>query len=249
MDSVATPMKSRLFDIAITLLQKGFVPIPCEYQGKRPLPGWKWRDAVPTEAQLSILKETLCNLGLRLDKLGVVDIDGPEGADYAMQHFEEAGVIAKTGRGRQWFYRLDEPLPNRIKIAGLPIDFKCGPGSYVIIPPSRHANGSWYEWIKKGELTEFNPTWLPPEGPPANEDSTPTNRYRIRRYMRQIDSIDGQGGDNGAYRAACALIQKFELSFEEAIEEMRIWNAYLESPWPEHRLRYKLNEAIKNRPR
>lgn len=66
---------------------------------------------------------------------------------------------AKTGSGGyHYFFRYQEGLRNRVGI--LPgLDFKTD-GGYIVAPPSVHASGGHYEWIKNdGEIAAL-PDWL-----------------------------------------------------------------------------------------
>lgn len=66
------------------------------------------------------------------------------------------GPVARTGKGYH-FYLKPQHTSNRAGLlAGL--DYR-GDGGYVVAPPSLHVNGTRYEWLKKGRLTDA-PEWL-----------------------------------------------------------------------------------------
>jgi len=59
-------------------------------------------------------------------------------------------------------------------------------------------------------------------------------------------SISGQRGDAAAFRAAVALVRGFELSEEEALPLLSLWNKDCLPPWREKDLRHKLSWAAKS---
>lgn len=59
-------------------------------------------------------------------------------------------------------------------------------------------------------------------------------------------SISGQRGDAAAFRAAVALVRGFELSEEEALPLLSLWNKDCLPPWREKDLRHKLRWAAKS---
>jgi hypothetical protein len=93
------------------------------------------------------------NIGLRLDDLIVLDVDGPEGAD-SLAALEQqhgmliAGAQQRTGSGGGWHYVFQavEGVGKRIRfMPGL--DLLTGAGAYVVVEPSLHASGGSYHWV------------------------------------------------------------------------------------------------------
>jgi Bifunctional DNA primase/polymerase, N-terminal len=96
------------------------------------------------------------NIGLATGQLfDVLDLDGPEGVAalqaFAHQHDLELparGPVARSGRPEAgWHYYL---APTRLgRRHGLlnHVDYQ-GPGGYVVAPPSRHASGHTYRWVR-----------------------------------------------------------------------------------------------------
>lgn len=114
------------------------------------------------------------NLGLRTGEVcDVVDIDvggleeihrfatpGWEGFDLLTNDQKALGTwdgpVVRTGRGYH-FYLRPQNTNNRAHM--LPnVDYR-GTGGYVVVPPSMHVNGTRYEWLRKGRLTDL-PDWL-----------------------------------------------------------------------------------------
>ena len=69
---------------------------------------------------------------------------------------------------------------------------------------------------------------------------------RCRLYLEKIPPcIAGQGGDKQLYATACAIFWDFALSEAEGMTLLHEYNTRCLPPWPESRLTYKMNEALK----
>ncbi len=67
---------------------------------------------------------------------------------------------------------------------------------------------------------------------------------RARAYLACLPvSVQGQGGHNAAFRAACVLVHGFALSEQEALPLLLEWNTRCLPPWTEAELRHKLRSA------
>lgn len=72
-------------------------------------------------------------------------------------------------------------------------------------------------------------------------------RDRARAYLAHLPvSVQGQGGHDAAFRAACVLVNGFALGEHEALPLLLEWNAQCLPPWTEAELRHKLRSAAKN---
>ena len=219
--------------------------------GKISLIRWRHRGPLSESELRRYFLGTKNNLAIRLDNLAVADCDTPEAETYVREHFGPTGWIQKSGSGGSHrIYRTTQTLRNRTNISDLGLDFKTGPGAYLVMPPSSHHSSGLYEILSAKALGVFDPSWLPPNNAlqtlPPIEDSRERRRFRCRRYLAKLRSTTGQGGDTQLFRAACIAVQKFNLPADEAMEEMRIFNAYnCDPPWPESRLHYKVQEALR----
>jgi hypothetical protein len=80
----------------------------------------------------------------------VLDVDGPQGhaalSQWAAEHrLRLDGPLARSGRG--WHYYLQASgARNRIGLLDH-VDWR-GRGGYVVAPPSRHASGRPYRWVR-----------------------------------------------------------------------------------------------------
>lgn len=90
------------------------------------------------------------NVGIVMDEYRyVIDIDPRNGGDDTWEQIKSQGhddgpVCLTGGGGMHIFGRAIAPL--RAGEVGTGIDFKAGPGAYVVAAPSLHASGKCYEW-------------------------------------------------------------------------------------------------------
>jgi hypothetical protein len=124
------------------------------------------------------------NVGLRTGVvMDVADIDSAEGRD-GLRHLlggtMPPGPAIRTGGGGWHFWFRPTGYGNRVRL--LPgLDWR-GAGGYVVAPPSRHASGSIYTWLRRpGDLLPARPPMLParppmpPDGPSMPPVSPPTS--------------------------------------------------------------------------
>jgi P4 family phage/plasmid primase-like protien len=71
-------------------------------------------------------------------------------------------------------------------------------------------------------------------------------KRRARLYLDKVPpAVSGQGGHNQTFRAACVLVQGFNLSAEEAMPLLKEWNESCQPPWAGKELLHKLRSAEK----
>ena len=238
-------------------LANGFDITPVVKGGKRPLRK-NWPNI---HTSLDEFKHNYkeCNLGLKTTGLTVVDIDKPSLLKEAIKSYGRTNRICQTGSQGYHLYYRGESGGNRIRINGVEIDIRSGSGGYAVVAPS--FTTAPYRWLRLGEPApwkssshgEATARACQPisQSTQKSQETIPTNlnpgekRRRARAYIATIESIAGQGGDNQLFRAACTLVQRFELPQEEALEELLIWNEQgnAQPPWSCDRLIYKVNQA------
>jgi hypothetical protein len=123
----------------------------------------------------------LANVAIRtgvVSGLLVVDVDGPAGVESLRALSREYGSVraawVRSGSGG-WHAYLRMPagveVRNSVGRVGPGLDVR-GEGGSITAPPSLHASGGRYQWLKPGVEPPPAPDWLvrlalPPELPPA----------------------------------------------------------------------------------
>jgi archaellum biogenesis ATPase FlaH len=201
---------------------------------KVPLINWqKYQHEKATEAQVKewFDKENPPNIGIVTGKISgitVVDIEsGGKWDDYPVTQTARTG-----GGGVHLYYRYAEGVQNKARIREL-TDIR-GNGGYVVAPPSAHASGKKYEWIRK-ELTQPFPY--------GKFDLTPEKNTNWDEVLKGVN----QGGRN---QTAAQVIGKFlaTLSPEDwmttAWGMTVIWNQTNVPPLSERELRATFNSIV-----
>ncbi|WP_285686341.1 bifunctional DNA primase/polymerase [Actinoplanes sp. NBRC 103695] len=125
----------------------------CDRPGKHPLLRHGLRDAStdPRRIEMWWDRWPTANLGLVTGVvMDVADVDSVTGW-HALRHLFggaiPAGPEVRTGGGGWHFWFRPLGYGNRVRL--LPgLDWR-GAGGYVIAPPSRHASGSAYSWVRR----------------------------------------------------------------------------------------------------
>ncbi len=118
--------------------------------------------------------------------LVVIDCDAPEDAEYWLTNFAPSPLMVRTGGGGMHvYYRMPESdtIGNRTRLFGRKIDVR-GEGGYVCAPPSRHENGTLYQWVSWGDYCLENvPSWIP-RGYVQHRRRSQTRRawFRVARF-------------------------------------------------------------------
>lgn len=134
----------------------------CPTPGKHPcLPAWRHLQTERAHADALAAWWTewpTANIGILtgvVSQLAVVDIDPRNGGDETLHELdalgcvmpEDSGVVATGGGGLHHYVSLERALPTSAPWAG--IDLKAD-GGLIVAPPSRHASGRTYKWIRAG---------------------------------------------------------------------------------------------------
>jgi hypothetical protein len=127
----------------------------CGAVGKHPITPHGLKDASTNREQVEWWWRRFpqANVGLATGhRFDVLDVDGPTG-ERALAHlaagypFGPPGPAVRTGRGGWHLYLAPTGLGNP-KPQGLEqVDWR-GLGGYVLAPPSRHASGRRYRWVR-----------------------------------------------------------------------------------------------------
>ncbi len=160
---------------ALSYHEQSLSVIPVNRGDKRPHCDWQlyqsqlatageirsWWEKWP-EANVAVITGSISGLV-------VLDIDGPEAAQrirtWLADREADMPVTPTVRTGRGWHYYFAHPgvpTPNASRWQGLDgIDIR-GDGGYVVAPPSIHANGKTYQWVRSLEWHDLAPCpdWL-----------------------------------------------------------------------------------------
>jgi hypothetical protein len=132
----------------------------CQHPGKRPLGRWKgWQSRLPTLEELAAQWELVpgANVGVvtgRVSGLVGIDVDGPEGERLLREVSGDEGtpgtLTFRTARGVRLLYALEPGTVARSwSVRGDGSEVKVlGEGGLTVMPPSRHASGVMYRWVR-----------------------------------------------------------------------------------------------------
>ena len=207
---------------------KGKVPdasvLPREIDEKgESKPTWKpYQKRKPTEEELQkwFGNGSNRNIGIvtgDISGLAVVDLDTKEAIQIAKKLNFPATPMVKTGDGFHAYYKDKEGIRNFQKRGDLPgIDLR-GNGGYVVAPPSIHSSGVQYSWVKSRGLDDI-PLAEFPEIILAktSNDKTP---------LKELYKGTTEGNRNDTLTRLTGSWVNDGLSFEECLENARIWNS------------------------
>jgi hypothetical protein len=159
---------------ALDYLRLGWSVIPVEPRGKRPLVRWEvYQHRRPEAPELADWFRRWPDANLAIvtgivSGLVALDLDPRRGADASLERLRLLhGAVPETveartgGGGRHLYFRHPgDILPNQVGIEpGIDL---CGDGGYLVAPPSTHADGAPYRWIRSPEVLPASrlPDWL-----------------------------------------------------------------------------------------
>lgn len=162
--------------IASDYASHGLGVYPALPQSKEPAGSWRafqWQP--PSESEREALFSINCNLnigvicGAASGNLAALDCETPRAFEEQLRHVERAGYgetwTVGSNRGGHIYLRL----PVTVKPIGKVNDVEVrSQGQFILLPPSQHPNGPFYEFINRpqeiiqvGSLSELD--WLPLE--------------------------------------------------------------------------------------
>jgi hypothetical protein len=142
----------------------------CGAVGKHPITAHGVNDATTSREQVQRWWRRFprANVGLATGhRFDVLDVDGPTGEHavarlLAKHAFGAPGPLVRTGRGGWHLYLAPTGLGNPKPVGLEQVDWR-GRGGYVLAPPSRHASGRRYRWVRDLD------TPIPPVPPALRE--------------------------------------------------------------------------------
>lgn len=256
---------------ALDLWDAGYQVVVAPLKGKRPTIPWKRYQAerVPREQVQEWFAQGEHNLALISGSISgtvVVDGDSRDACAYIEQICAPTPMKVLTSKGAHYYFaHPGGRVPNSVRVMDdPPIDLR-GDGGLTIGPGSLHASGVYYRMAEDGpgggeivsvrDLPTFDRTWFP-----HMEEAVETTFVRpiltfssaarkdayeqAGRYAKGVPgAVQGAGGDSHTYVLACRLVRGFNLTDDEALDILRIWNQNCQPPWDDTDLVAKVRHA------
>lgn len=208
--------------------------LDCPTPGKHPIGHWlDYQQRLPTEGEVILWFRTLdCNIGTitgRVSGIVVVDVDGKQGKQTLKSLNLAPTLTARTGGGGlHLFYQLDRPMNGRIK--ALPgIDIRAD-GGYVVLAPSFHQSGRYYEWTDP-------PRKMAPFDPTPFERKSKFGSLNDSNWLGEIFEGVPEGSRSLTAAKLSGRYFGLGLSFEETWILMSVWNERNDPPLPDTELK------------
>ena len=246
-------MPQTMREHALEYARRGWSVIPLRYQGsaedlKRPLVD-SWEECKTEPSGTDVIEYwweqwPLANIGLVMGAVSgmvAIDLDGPNAMKLLTDRigtFRPTRSV-KTGKGKHLLFRHPgRPIKNRVKLlsgADSAVDVRSD-GGYIVAPPSRHGNGSTYEWI--------NPEEIISDIPPALMELLETQGTAGRgltaddhRWITSVmDGVESGGRNDAASRLAGYWLAVTKGNEDAAWMALRAWNRMNTPPLPEDEL-------------
>jgi len=156
----------------IAATRRGWRLLPIRQRDKIPLVD-KWPEkATSDRSQLAAWDNAFpgCNWAVATGKASgvfVLDVDGDAGINTLLNHYQNSSedlpdtLTVNTGRGSHLYFRWpsDHKVSNSAGKLGVGLDIR-GEGGYAVIPPSVHASGKPYAYVKLDTPITDAPAWI-----------------------------------------------------------------------------------------
>ena len=250
---------------ALDLWDAGYQVVVAPLKGKRPAITWKryQTERVPRELVEEWFQEGEHNLALISGTIsGTVVVDGD--SQDACAHIEATCAYTPmkvlTSKGAHYYYaHPGGKVPNAVRVMDEPpIDLR-GDGGLTIGPGSLHASGLYYRLEEGGDLVStrdlpaFYRAWFPLETAKEQAFIRPILQFptmaqkdayeQAARYMAKVPGAPQGQRDNDCYIQACRLVRGFNLTDDEALDLLRVWNLSCTPPLDDAEVAGKVKHA------
>jgi len=254
-------MPTEILEIALAISALGYRCIPCLPGSKVPAVKWKrFQTESPTKDDYRAwFGGAQMNIALITTGLVIFDCDDAAKSNLVVDICGDTPHKIQTPRGGihlGYRARRGVVVGNHVRIKGMDIDIRAENG-LEMLPPSRTEYGR-YEWLGPGllpvaQLPIAKISWTRERSRRGMKtliiDESEEAVVRARAYLACVEgAIAGQRGHDKTFRAACVLVQKFGLSFEQAFPLLKEWSdCSCEPPWSDAELTHKLRDAFRRR--
>ncbi|MGE0193915.1 MAG: phage/plasmid primase, P4 family [Planctomycetota bacterium] len=225
----------------------------------------RWNSAPPPTAETVRRWAESGNVGLRCGRVSgvvVLDVDPQRGGKPPEDLPPGPVVVTGSGGLHVYFAYPDDgaPVPQSKDRLAPGVEVKSDGGQVVFVGSTHPDTKRPYEWREGTGALPLPPLpadllariRAPAPGPaPAGTRAAPhvadENKVaRARAYLAKVPpAVSGQHGHDQTFKAACSIVEGFDLDTETAYALLSEWNAGCEPPWSEKELRHKIKDADK----
>ena len=225
---------------ALDYHERGWSVIPVSPGSKRPLVPWKrYQDRLATPDQIRgwFRKHPDANVGIvtgEISRLVVVDFDVDRGADPTAfaKRFPTPLAVKTGGGGFHYYFALPEGETIRNSVGEDGIDIRAT-GGFVVAPPSVHATGQRYRWMKRKESAKAAD--LPLAFLRARELAS-SGRTTDKRWVANVWKGVSEGQRNDGSAKLAGYYFKQGETADVVLETLRLWNLKNEPPLPDREI-------------
>lgn len=226
-------------DEALGYVDLGWSVLPVRPDEKRPyMANWlQYERQRATRAQVEGWFSSLSNAGVglvtgRISGVVVLDVehDCPIPIEDILRKYPTEMVSKSGGGGRHLFYNYPQGvgrISNRVRIfegADLRAD-----GGFIVLPPTLHASGGRYEWLKRGPMGAFPRELLDMESRPKAQEGDGW----ITEALRGVS----EGGRNDACARLAGYFFRKGMAADIVESLLLDWNERNDPPMPAREVR------------
>jgi hypothetical protein len=246
-----------MLEEALAYLGRGWSVIPCADSrtgapGKKPAIAWgDFTSRLPTEEEVRSWWKRWPNANIALitgkvSGVVAIDIDAyKSGGAKPEDIFKTAptSLISRTGGGgfHLVYAYPGQHVPNRV-IKDLKVDGR-GDGGYVVLPPSAHASGRRYEWVRSGQVGTA-PEWLTTDRRAEPSVAGHSNQERWLTEALSTPLANGEGRNDACARMAGYFAGK-GVPQDIALQLVGNWNAKNREPRSDDEVRTTVESVYK----
>lgn len=237
----------KINDLAVEYVNTGWSVLPVRPDEKRPFMS-NWLQYTKTRATLETVNNwftQLKNAGVgvvtgKISNMVVLDIenDCPYPIEEILKKYPTQMVSRSGSGGYHLFYQYPQNIPrvsNRVRIfdgADLRAD-----GGFIVLPPTKHPSGGYYEWVQRGALGAFPLALLD-----LKSETATNNEGWITETLRGVS----EGGRNDACARLAGYFFKKGINYDVVESLLLEWNERNDPPLPIREVRATIKSIEKS---